>query len=868
MSSSASGPALPTLIVTGGASDGLEVQLESPGAEKTIGSAPTSHVRLVGRNVDAGHARVAWEDAGVVLSDDGSAAGTFVNGEKVGAGHMLQDGDRISVGPPGSPESVRLLVRVPANLGAAAEAAPFLAVAAARGDQIPAFAAVPARTADELPAFTVEGGDSEPLIFEEAATPEPPPAAPPAPAPRPAPSPAPAIIFDESPAEHGNSVPEAESIPASPPPPAASGPVRTPRGSGERPEYFSDIPSIGGDRVREAIDLPPAEGAPAAPVPAHARARGGAVRRPRIPRAAIVAIVAAVVTVAAFRMYSRHQQPPPVLSSITPPKAEVGTTITITGSGFEQSAQGNTVRFGTVVAAVTDASPSSLAVTVPQVEGVAGGRNVPITVQGGGGRSNALFVKIARLPRVTRLEPDVALPGSEIVLRGQNLDGTPLSVRVGGEKVETRDVSAESVRVTVPDLPFTEGQSVPVSVEVGTDAARPMPLLLARLPLVLEVSPSSGTIGERVVIKGRGFEPTEDGNRVTIGGQAALVFSAAPTEIKAAVPAAEAAGTHTQVPVQVEVKGSPSSGRVTFTLVNPRSGLVRLRFFPAPVLQAPAGRHAFVATELGPVLLLSGRGDAPSTAERAGRVAAALTALVESAASRPVAFEVRDGAVPVVGVSGGPAVVSATAEDADGYAQKWDSALKASRSTPRQVAAHWAALLHDYVSLFGQGQRPSRTAEMSPRGKVLVDIYAEAQRRGTGGVPVATISGLSAAALRGVREMALLVPGGGATPGTAVAGRWEGMMADGAAERRIEVQLQVDGGRLGGSLTTRTGKLFVRTPLQQVSYDKGQLKFVTASGGSTRQFRGTLEGALLSGAIFKDATTQDAVGKFTLRYVD
>ena len=90
MSSSSSGPALPTLIVTGGASDGLQIPLEAPGAEKTIGSGPSSHSGSPAATSTLIHARIAWEDAAVLLSDEGSAAGTFVNGEKVEAGHVLR----------------------------------------------------------------------------------------------------------------------------------------------------------------------------------------------------------------------------------------------------------------------------------------------------------------------------------------------------------------------------------------------------------------------------------------------------------------------------------------------------------------------------------------------------------------------------------------------------------------------------------------------------------------------------------------------------------------------------------------------------------------------------------------------------------
>jgi hypothetical protein len=853
MSSSARGPQLPTLIVTGGPSDGLAVPIAAPGAETVIGSGPTSHLRLTGRNVDSTHARVSWEDAAVVLSDEGSATGTFVNGEKVGTGHVLSDGDRISIGPPGSPESVKLLVRVPGDLAAAA-AMPI------------SLGSTPAPS----PAFTVP--EDDPLVFADPAVPESfkPAFAPPAPATK---TPAgPAIIVDDSPAAPASSAAAspAKGASASGAPAAApAGPVRTPRAASPavRPDYMTEMPSIGGDRVRGTLEVP-ADAHAARPAPAP-RARMRAPSLPAVPRAAIVAVVAAVLTAGAFYAYSHSKRPPPVLSSITPPKAEVGTTITINGTGFEDSASDNTVRFGDAVATVTNASATSLAVTVPEVA-VPAAKGISITVQGKGGRSNALFVKIARLPRVTRLEPDVALPGTEVTVHGQHFDGGPVTVRVGGEKVEVKDATAESLRIKVPDGAGTDGQSVSVTVEMGTDTARAVPLLLGRLPLVVDVAPAFGAIGQRVTIKGRGFDPVATGNKVTIGGTPALVLAAGPNELQVAAPSAPTTGSQDTLPVIVEARGATSSGRSTFALAHPLSGNARMRFFPALAPQGAPDRYVFVSTEIGPVLLLTGKADAGSTAERADRVATALTALMGSAVSRPVSLEVREAPAPAVAVTGGPVVVSATPDDVEGYAQAWDPGARPTRSTPRQIAGYWAALLQDYVTLFGQGQRPSRTAEMTPRGKVLVDLYAEAQRRGAvGGVPVGTLYELPPAALKNLRELALLLPSGGPTSaGMAVAGRWEGTMADAEAERSIEVQLQLDGGHLGGSLTTKTGGIAVRTPLQQVTYEKGLLKFVTASGGGTRQFRGALEGGTLAGSIFKDAAAKDAVGRFSLRYVE
>src|SRR6185503_1163643 len=116
MSSAASPVVLPTLVVTGGPRDGQELVLEAPSAEKVLGSGPSCHLRVEASNVDVVHAQVAWEDQGILLSDVGSQAGTYVNGERIGDAHPLHDGDRVTLGPPGSSGSVKLLVFIPAAL--------------------------------------------------------------------------------------------------------------------------------------------------------------------------------------------------------------------------------------------------------------------------------------------------------------------------------------------------------------------------------------------------------------------------------------------------------------------------------------------------------------------------------------------------------------------------------------------------------------------------------------------------------------------------------------------------------------------------------------------------------------------------------
>ena len=76
----------------------------------TIGRNIENDIVLAGPTVSARHATVRRESVGVVLEDEGSLNGTFVNGQLVQQ-HLLEAGDQIQVGP-------HLLVFVPQAGGA------------------------------------------------------------------------------------------------------------------------------------------------------------------------------------------------------------------------------------------------------------------------------------------------------------------------------------------------------------------------------------------------------------------------------------------------------------------------------------------------------------------------------------------------------------------------------------------------------------------------------------------------------------------------------------------------------------------------------------------------------------------------------
>jgi sulfur carrier protein ThiS len=71
-----------------------------------LGRHEENNVVLAGPTVSARHATVRIEPIGVVLEDEGSLNGTFVNGERIEQ-RLLEEGDRIQIGP-------HLLLFVPA----------------------------------------------------------------------------------------------------------------------------------------------------------------------------------------------------------------------------------------------------------------------------------------------------------------------------------------------------------------------------------------------------------------------------------------------------------------------------------------------------------------------------------------------------------------------------------------------------------------------------------------------------------------------------------------------------------------------------------------------------------------------------------
>jgi hypothetical protein len=838
-------PHVPVLIVTGGARDGASLVVDTQGFEKVLGSGSDCHLRVEAQNVDFHHARVLWDERGVMLSDEGSSTGTYVNGERIGPDHPLLDGDRICLGPPGSRNSVKLLVRVPAEI-ADAQTIGFTAPAFAEPMEIDELDAVgtppavtipdlaPARTMPE-PAPILLEPEPEAIVFEE-----------------------PPVVFEEPPAVFEAApvdfAPENEEATIAFEAPAAEAFVQ----AEEEPVVPTRrLPTTPDEPFVPTVRLPPrAEPAPTAapeprasePPPPLPKARPKPDYAPELP------------SIAAVRndLPADDAEAPPAEAPLRrlgkKPAASPARAKKPSGGG---GGPGRSLLLG------------GMLVLAVAVAGILWYLRLPdAATPGSGTAATAADDGPPGAPRIASLEPEAALPGRELVLNGTNLSGSGVKITIGGVEAKPIESTPTRVRLVVPKLPIVvEGQSVPVVVQAGNVRSRPFDLFLGRLPLVSEVTPRSGVPGDRVVVKGRGFDPSPAGNRVSFGDDPALVVTASSNELAVIVPAPKSSLNRVDAAVVVKRGGSSSSAdSVIFNITRPPAGVYKLRFFGAAVEGDATGEQAFVSTEVGPVILLSGRGAQESVGARATAVAAALNALVGHAPR----FEVRAGyAVGAVGRLD-PLVV-AMPVDAVAYGKPVDPVMdgQAQQATPAVVAGFWVALLQDTFTLLEKGGRPDRVLELSPRGKVLMDLYAESERKiGAGaGVPTSLVSPPTWTIAKGVREMALALPRGGAVAAAAVVGNWSGTLEEaGAARRSVRLQLSLDGNRLVGTMTTNAGGIAMNAPLGDVKYAGGLLSFTLAGGQSPRRFQGRVNGTQLEGTI--QAGAGAPTGRISLRYLE
>ena len=192
------------------------------------------------------------------------------------------------------------------------------------------------------------------------------------------------------------------------------------------------------------------------------------------------------------------------------------------------------------------------------------------------------------------------------------------------------------------------------------------------------------------------------------------------------------------------------------------------------------------------------------------KASAALNSLAD-AASLGRAADVEARNPPSLATVGGAVIVRVTSEDAAAYS--------ASAAT---VAAHWAALVGDYLAMFGRGERPTRTFATTARARALLDLQSEVGFRPGTGVAAMRMAQLSPESQQKLKDLALLLaPPAQGQEAAAVEGVWEGQIRDGdGMVKAVMVEIRLTGDRLAGTMVLGS-KVAVKIPLQDVTVQGG-----------------------------------------------
>jgi YD repeat-containing protein len=158
---------------------------------------------------------------------------------------------------------------------------------------------------------------------------------------------------------------------------------------------------------------------------------------------------------------------PVAISGFTPTSGLVGTTVTISGTGFSPTASQNDVTFNNIATAVTTATTTEIVTTVP-----AGATTGPIAVTSpsGSATSGTAFSVLAASvgpPTISGFTPSITTAGATLTVNGTNFDSTLGNNRMTAN-VAIAQVTSAGPTALLANLPATTTGRVSVATPAGT----------------------------------------------------------------------------------------------------------------------------------------------------------------------------------------------------------------------------------------------------------------------------------------------------------------------------------------------------------------------------------------------------------------
>ncbi len=160
----------------------------------------------------------------------------------------------------------------------------------------------------------------------------------------------------------------------------------------------------------------------------------------------------------------RNSAKQPVIMEFSPNGGSEGTPVSISGSGFNVTAEKNIVKFNHTIANVIASTGTKITTTVP-----AGATTGPISIAtptGTTSSSAAFVVGAARAPTITSFTPSVGVAGTPVTISGGNFEGALSKVRFNNRIATVSSVSSNNIATAVPEN-STSGR-ITVATPYGT----------------------------------------------------------------------------------------------------------------------------------------------------------------------------------------------------------------------------------------------------------------------------------------------------------------------------------------------------------------------------------------------------------------
>ncbi len=243
------------------------------------------------------------------------------------------------------------------------------------------------------------------------------------------------------------------------------------------------------------------------------------------------------------------QQPPPIITSVTPGNGLQGTQIEITGDYLNQLRR---VRFDNIDAIIKDSTAQKLTIVVPAT--VPRGPQA-LAVETIAGELVRPFI-VAGTPQITSISPLKTKPGAALVVQGKNLTNGILSINGLSPDRSLTTVTDTEIRTIVPAT-ATSGL-VRVTVFESLVATSTDTLKIFQPPFITHLQAQDGIAGDKLIVEGRNFREI---TTVTIGNVSVPFRVLSDAQLEATVPALSSSG-----PVMVSASGIGGSTTATETL--------------------------------------------------------------------------------------------------------------------------------------------------------------------------------------------------------------------------------------------------------------------------------------------------------------